>query len=128
MAPTRVAHYRTPEELAEFLPTLDAWTAEVKAGQQPTPLAEDQQYLDERLKDYRATVAAGEEETRLAAQAGATASSYVSVTILLAAALFFSGVISSFRYRAARGLLLAAALATLGFAASRMASLPVLLF
>lgn len=24
MAPTRVAHYRTPEELAEFLPTLDA--------------------------------------------------------------------------------------------------------
>jgi hypothetical protein len=51
----------------------------------------------------------------------------VSVTILLAAALFFSGVTSSFSYRPARALLLAAALATLAFAASRMASLPVLL-
>jgi len=120
--------YRTSLIRKDFLPTLDAWTAEVKAGRSPTPLADDQAYLDAQLKDYRATVAAGEDETRKAAEAGATASTYVSVTILLAAALFFSGVISTFRYRAARALLLAAALATLGIAASRLGSLPVLLF
>ena len=50
----------------------------------------------------------------------------MSVTILLAVAMFFSGVVSTFRYRAARVLLLAASLATLGVAASRLASLPVL--
>lgn len=120
--------YRDSLMRQDFLPTLDAWEAEVKAGRKPTPLADDKQYLDNLLKDYRATVAAGEDETRKAAEAGATASTYVSVTILLAAALFFSGVISTFRYRAARALLLAAALATLGIAASRLASLPVLLF
>ena len=64
--------------------------------------------------------------SRAATKAGTVASTYVSVTILLAAALFFSGVISSFKYRAARALLLAAALTALGVAASRLASLPVL--
>jgi hypothetical protein len=120
--------YRSSLIRKDFLPTLDEWATEVKAGQEPTPLADDKEYLDSLLKGYRATVAAGEAESRKAEEAGASASAYVSVTILLAAALFFSGVVSTFRYRAARALLLAAALATLGIAASRLASLPVLLF
>lgn len=118
--------YRDSLVRKDFLPVLDTWQREVEAGQTPTPLADDQQYLNSQLAGYRTAIAEAESASQLGREAGATASAYVSVTILLAAALFFSGVISSFRYRAARALLLAAALATLGIAASRMASLPVL--
>jgi hypothetical protein len=120
--------YRSSLVRKGFLPTLDRWEAQIKAGQTPVPLADDPEYLDSQLADYRKVSSAAEEDTQLGIEAGATASAYVSVTILLAAALFFSGVVSSFRYRPARALLLASALATLAFAASRMASLPVLLF
>lgn len=120
--------YRSTLVRKDFLPILDAWQAEVKAGKAPTPLADDPDYVAAQLADYRKVVASAAEDARQSAAAGSTASAYVSVTILLAAALFFSGVISSFKYRAARALLLAAALATLAVAASRLASLPVLLF
>lgn len=112
----------------DFRPTLESWQAEISAGGSPTPLAENQEYIDAQLAGYRKVIAEAEGDSRRSRDAGSTASAYVSVTILLAAALFFSGVISSFRYRAARALLLAGALATLGIAASRLASLPVLLF
>ena len=118
--------YRKSLVRKDFLPVLDAWEAEVKAGRNPTPLADDTDYLASQLAGYQAMIASAEEETRQGIEAGTVASTYVSVTILLAAALFFSGVISSFKYRAARALLLAAALTALGVAASRLASLPVL--
>ena len=107
--------YRSSLVRKGFLPTLDRWEAQIKAGQTPVPLADDPEYLDSQLADYRKVSNAAEEDTQLGIEAGATASAYVSVTILLAAALFFSGVVSSFSYRPARALLLAAALATLGF-------------
>jgi len=44
---------------------------------------------------------------------------------VLAVALFFAGVTSSFRYQPARALLIVLALATLAFAASRVADLPI---
>ena len=46
-------------------------------------------------------------------------------TILLAVALFFGGVTSSFRYKPARALLIVFALATIAVAASRLADLPI---
>lgn len=118
--------YRASLVRRGFLPTLEKWSAEVAAGRTPTPLADDTDYLDQQLSTYRGTIAAAEQSSQRSAEAGATASAYVSVTILLAAALFFAGVVSSFRYWAARALLLAAALATLGVAAARLAGLPVL--
>lgn len=123
-----VQFYRDGLVRKDFLPVLDAWQREVEAGRKPSPLADNQDYLAGQLGGYRTAIAEAEAESQLGRDAGAAASSYVSVTILLAAALFFAGVISSFRYRAARALLLAAALATLAVAASRMASLPVLLW
>jgi len=57
--------------------------------------------------------------------AGDTAHEYVINTILLAVALFFSGVLSSFRYRPARLLLVVAAIATVAVAAVNLADLPV---
>lgn len=117
--------YRASLIRREFLPTLDAWEAEVRAGRQPTPLADDAAYVGAQLAEYRKVVVSAGEESRLAAEAGSTASAYVSVTILLAAALFFAGVVSSFRYRPARALLVAASLTTLAVAAARLAGLPV---
>ena len=118
--------YRQSVIRPDFLPTLNRWEAEVRAGRAPIPLGQDPEYLATQLAPYEKSVAASAEISRQSQEAGATASAYVSVTILLAVALFFAGVVSSFRYRAARILLLAASLATLGVAASRLASLPVL--
>jgi hypothetical protein len=120
------AFYRQSVIRPDFLPTLNRWEAEVRAGRSPVPLGQDPEYLATQLAPYEKSVAASAETARQSQEAGTTASAYVSVTILLAVALFFSGVVSTFRYRAARALLLAASLATLGVAASRLASLPVL--
>lgn len=118
--------YRQSVIRPDFLPTLNRWEAEVRAGRSPVPLGQDPEYLATQLAPYEKSVAASAEISRQSQEAGTTASAYVSVTILLAVALFFAGVVSSFRYRAARVLLLAASLAVLGVAASRLASLPVL--
>jgi len=120
------AFYRESVIRPDFLPTLTRWEAQVRAGRAPVPLGQDPEYLATQLAPYEKSVAASAEISRKSEEAGTTASAYVSVTILLAVALFFSGVVSTFRYRAARVLLLAASLATLGVAASRLASLPVL--
>lgn len=119
--------YRSSLVRKDFLPTLDEWEREVKAGRTPTPLADNADYIEAQLGPYREQIAAAQQDAQQSRYMGATASTYVSITILLAAALFFAGVISSFRYRAARALLLAAALATLGVAAARLAGLPVLI-
>ena len=118
--------YRQSVIRPDFLPTLNRWEAQVRAGRAPVPLGQDPEYLATQLAPYEKSVAASSEISRKSEEEGTTASAYVSVTILLAVALFFAGVVSSFRYRAARILLLAASLATLGVAASRLASLPVL--
>ena len=120
------AFYRESVIRPDFLPTLNRWEAQVRAGRAPVPLGQDPEYLATQLAPYEKSVAASAEISRKSEEAGTTASAYVSVTILLAVALFFAGVVSSFHYRAARVLLLAASLATLGVAASRLASLPVL--
>ena len=46
-------------------------------------------------------------------------------TILLAVALFFAGITSSFQYTPARALLLNLALGALAVAATRLADLPI---
>ena len=58
-------------------------------------------------------------------QAGATADEYVITTILLAVALFFAGVTSSFRYQPARVFPLVLALGAVAVAATRLADLPI---
>ena len=118
--------YRTSLIRPALLPLIDAWEAKIRAGQAPVPLTEDKDYKATQLAGYEESLATGAELSAAAQSASSTASAYVSVTILLAVALFFSGVVPSFRYRTARALLLAASLATLALAASRLASLPVL--
>lgn len=118
--------FKTSLVRPEFLPTLENWEAQVRAGGTPTSLFEDQAYLDAQFGTYREAVAKSE-ATGLASQAaGDTANSYVVTTILLAVALFFAGVTSSFQFTPARVFLLILGFATLGVAASRLADLPVI--
>ena len=63
--------------------------------------------------------------TQASQQAEATAGAYVITPILLAVALFFAGVTSSFRYTPARAFLLILALGTVAVAAARLADLPI---
>jgi hypothetical protein len=58
-------------------------------------------------------------------KAGDQADAYVLTTLLLAAALFFSGLTTSFRVRLARVMLLGAASLTIAYAASRPIDLPI---
>lgn len=118
--------YRRSVIRPDFVPVLDRWEAAVKAGQATVGVFEDQAYLAEQFADYTKAEAAAVQATRDGQQAGETADAYVGTTILLAMALFFAGVTSSFRYRPARMLLLVAALGSVALAAVRIADLRVL--
>ena len=118
--------YRKTLVRTDFLPVLDKWIAEVKAGGTPTNLTEDQDYLNAQFGDYKAATASAEALSVESQEAGNTGDQYVVTTILLAVALFFAGVTSSFRYRPAQAFLLILAVGTVAVAASRLADLPVL--
>ena len=118
--------YRKTLVRSDFLPVLDKWIAEVKAGGTPTNLTEDQDYLNAQFADYKAATAKAEALSAESQQAGNTGDQYVVTTILLAVALFFAGVTSSFRYRPAQAFLLILAVGTVAVAASRLADLPIL--
>ncbi len=117
--------YRNSLARPEFLPTLDKWEAQVAAGQSPTPLSEDPDYLNSLRGEYLDQQAQADAAAADAQTAGDNAQQYVLNTIVLAVALFFAGVTSSFRYKPARAMLIILALATLAFAASRVADLPI---
>ena len=118
--------YRKTLARPDFAPVLDSWIAEVKAGGTPTSLFTDTAYLDQQFGDYRAATDKAEQATLASEAAGQTANAYVVTTILLAVALFFAGVTSSFGYVPARVVLLILALGTVAIAASRLADLPVI--
>jgi hypothetical protein len=108
-----------------FVPLLDQWQAQVSAGSTPTSLFEDPAYLGAQFADYQAAVERAEAATAASQQASETANQYVITTILLAVALFFAGVTSSFRYKPARVLLVILAIGTVAVAATRLADLPI---
>jgi hypothetical protein len=108
-----------------FLPLLDEWRAQVAAGETPTNLLSNQEYLDTQLGGYRATEVAAAAKTTASVDAGENAEAYVLTTLLLASALFFAGVTTSFRVRFAQVLLLFGATLMIGYAASRLVDLPV---
>ena len=82
------------------------FAAIVAAGDTPPQLLEDRAYLDAQLAGYEETNAAAETKDLEASEAGDNADEYVLMTLLLATALFFAGVTTSFRVAAARLILL----------------------
>ncbi len=120
-----VAFYRATLIREEVLPVIDEWEATIRAGGTPTPLIDDRSYLDAQLGPYRAATAKADASSKEALRAGEVSHDYVINTILLAVALFFSGVTSSFRFRPARLLLVLSAIATVAVAAVNLADLPI---
>ncbi len=117
--------YRQNLVRPQFLPFLDEWQAEIAAGQAPTSLFQDQEYLDTQFAEYQKAVDQAEALSQQSQQASATSDEYVITTILLAIALFFAGVTSSFRYQPARVFLVLLAVGTVAVAAVRLADLPI---
>lgn len=118
--------YRRSVVRPPFLPFLDRWEAAAKAGKPTVGVFDDKDYLAEQFADYNKTVAAAEQAARESREADDVAEAYVGTTILLAVALFFAGVTSSFLSRLARILLLIAAVGAVAVAASRIAELPII--
>ncbi len=109
----------------DFLPILDSWKAQTDAGQLPTNLLQDQDYLDALLapsKDLDAKALAASVRSE---EAGNTADDYIRLTLFFASALFFAGITGSFKTRFTKLLLLAAAGITLAIAGTLLATYPV---
>jgi hypothetical protein len=117
--------YRETLVRPEFVPLLDEWEADIAAGRTPTNLLEDERYIDQQFGDYRDAVEVSEADLAAGEEAGLNAENYVLVTLLLATALFFAGVTTSFSVRFARILLLAAACVTIAYVGTRIAELPI---
>jgi hypothetical protein len=111
---------------AEFEPMIDEWLATWEAGGTLTPLLEDEDYIAEQFASYNDAVDRAEAATQLSIEAGDNASDYLLTTLLIAIALFFAGVTTSFKMRSMRLLLLMGSGLTLAVSASRLAELPIL--
>jgi hypothetical protein len=109
-----------------LLPLVERWEQEVAAGETPDNLLEDQEYLDAQLASYRQAEAEAERVSLEAQEAGNEADAYVLTTLILASALFFAGITTSFRVRFARLLLLAGATLLIAYAAARLSDLSVI--
>jgi hypothetical protein len=108
-----------------LLPLIDRWEQQIAAGEAPTNLLDDKEYLDGQLAGYRTTVAAAEALSVQAQAAGDEADDYVLTTLILASALFFAGLTTSFRVRFARLLLLSGSALLIAYAAARLVDLGV---
>jgi hypothetical protein len=117
--------YRETLIRRELIPLLDRWEQQIAAGTSPTNLLDDPDYLDTQLGAYRATSAKAQDVSVQAQEAGDEADDYVLTTLILASALFFAGLTTSFRVRFARVLLLGGSALLIAYAASRLVQLDV---
>jgi hypothetical protein len=110
---------------AQFVPFVLQWQKVVESGGQPPNVLEDQAYLESMRGPFEAADARVAQTSSQADAAGSTADSYLLLTVILAAALFFAGVTSSFRFPVLRVVLLSGSLACVGLAAARLVDLPI---
>ena len=108
-----------------FLPVLERWQAAIDAGQHPPNLLEDRDYIGSQFADYQATQSKAEAKDVEAENAGENGDDYVFITLMLASALFFAGVTTSFKMHMARLVLISLAAVLIAYAISRIVTLPV---
>jgi hypothetical protein len=109
----------------DFRPVLERWEQEVAQGRAPANLLTDRDYLDQQLAGFEQAqerAAATDIESQ---EAGDNGDDYVVLTLLLAMALFFAGVTTSFQVAGVRLVLLALSSVAIAYAVSKIASLPV---
>ena len=117
--------YRTSLLRPGLLPFLEKWQAQLQSGGQPPNLITDPEYLASLQGEYKALDAQAEELIVQAEEAGRTGDSYILTTVLLATALFFAGVTSSFRYPIVRTALLTGSVLAIAAAMTRVIDLPI---
>jgi hypothetical protein len=108
-----------------FLPVLESWEAQIAAGQIPTNLLADEEYLSELFAASDASDAAALAATVRSEAAGANADDYIQLTLFFASALFFAGITASFSNRLSRVLLLSGAAVVLAVAGVLLAGYPI---
>lgn len=108
-----------------FAPVLESWQAQVDAGEIPTNLLADQDYLDDLFAGSIAADAAAAAATELSEEAGTYADDYIQLTLFFASALFFAGITASFGNRLSKLILLFGAGGILAVAGVLLAGYPV---
>lgn len=118
--------YRDTLIRPDFLPTLDRWEEEIASGATSvTNLLQDPDYLDAQFADYRKVEATAVAASEKSLEAGDNSERFVQMTLVLAGALFFAGVTTSFRWSFARVILLIGSGLLIAYAASQLVDLPV---
>jgi hypothetical protein len=118
--------YRSALISERFLPVLERWEDAVDAGQTPPRLTEEEEYMTDQFAEYYLAIDSAEAATTAASAAGDHAEDFILGTLLLAIALFFAGVTTSFSTRGVRFILLAGAAASIAYAGVHLSDLPVL--
>lgn len=108
-----------------FLPVLESWEAQIAAGQTPTNLIADEDYLDELFAAADGADADAAGANARSEDAGANADDYIRLTLFFASALFFAGITASFSNRLSRLMLLFGAGGILAVAGVLLAGYPV---
>lgn len=108
-----------------FVELLEEWEAEIAAGQIPTNLLSDQEYLDELFAASNTADAEAAAATVRAEEASTNGDDYIRLTLFFASALFFAGITASFANRLSKVLLLAGATAILVVAGVLLAGYPI---
>ena len=117
-----MSFYRERLIPSELLPIIDALEQGTFTGGN---LLENEDYQRSLLAGYDESTALADEATERSRTAGENADDYVVLTLVLASALFFAGVTSSFRIRALRLALLALSAGAIAVTAARLADLPI---
>lgn len=117
--------YRDALIRQEFLPTIDAWLAQVQSGQTGAAnLFEHADYLEQQLAETRELDAA-EAATERGDEASAYADGYIQVTVFMAIALFFAGIKSNFGSASVQTALVTIAALLVVFGGVQIVGLPI---
>lgn len=108
-----------------FVPIFESWEAQLAAGQTPTNLLADEEYLGELFAASDALDAEAGQASLRGEQAGANADDYIQLTLFFASALFFAGITASFNNRLPRIVLLLGSAAILAFAGVLLGGYPI---
>ncbi len=108
-----------------FVAMFESWEAQIAAGQTPTNLLADEDYLSELFAASDALDAEAGVATVRAEEAGANGDDYIRLTLFFASALFFAGITASFSNRFSKIVLLLGSAAILAAAGVLLAGYPV---
>jgi hypothetical protein len=108
-----------------FLPVFESWEAQIAAGEVPTNLLSDEEYLGDLFAAADEADAAAAAASVRSEEAGANADDYIRLTLFFASALFFAGITASFSNRLSRLMLLFGAGVILAVAGVLLAGYPV---